>query len=131
MCKNKRKQGEWCLNKQIIDQFTSVALSCPTLCDPMDCSTPGFPVHHQCLELTQTHVHWVSDAMQPSLSLSSLSPNGYSISSKGFLLTVVDIMVTELNSPIPVHFNSLIPKMSMSLLPSPVWPLPICLDSGT
>ena len=47
-------------------QFSSVTLLCPTLCDPMDCSTPGFPVHHQLLELTQTHVHSVSDAIQPS-----------------------------------------------------------------
>ena len=46
-------------------QFNSVTQSCPTLCDPMDCSTPGFPVHHQLLELTQTHVHRVSDAIQP------------------------------------------------------------------
>ena len=47
---------------------------CPTLCDPMDCSTPGFPVHHQLLELTQTHVHWVSDIIQLSHPLSSPSP---------------------------------------------------------
>ena len=54
-------------------QFSSVTQSCPTLCDPMDCSTPGFPVHHQLLKLTQTHVHWVTDAIQPShLHLPSL-----------------------------------------------------------
>ena len=53
-------------------QFSSVAQSCPTLCDPMDCSTPGFLVHHQLLELTQTHIHWVGDAFQPSHPL--LSP---------------------------------------------------------
>ena len=47
-------------------QFTSVAQSCPTLCDPMDNSTPGLPLHHQLPELTQIHVHWVSDAIQPS-----------------------------------------------------------------
>ena len=46
--------------------FSSVIQSCPTLCDPMGCSTPGFPVHHQLPELTQTHVHWVGDAIQPS-----------------------------------------------------------------
>ena len=46
--------------------MNSVAQSCPTLCDPMDCSTPGFPVHHQLLELAQTHVHQVGDAIQPS-----------------------------------------------------------------
>ena len=55
-------------------QFSSVAQSCPTLCDPMDCSTPGLPVHHQLLEFTQTHVHWVGDAIQPSHPLSSPSP---------------------------------------------------------
>ena len=51
-----------------------VAQSCPTLCDPVNCSTPGLPVHHQLLESTQTHVHWVSDAIQPSHPLSSPSP---------------------------------------------------------
>ena len=55
-------------------QFSSVAQSCLTLSDPMDCSTPGFPVHHQLPELAQTHVHWVSDAIQPSHLLSSPSP---------------------------------------------------------
>ena len=48
------------------DQFSSVAQSCPTLCDPMNRSTPGLPVHHQLPEFTQTHVHRVSDALQPS-----------------------------------------------------------------
>ena len=55
-------------------QFTSVAQSCPTLCDPMNCSMPGLPVHHQLPEFTQTHVHRVSDAIQPSHPLSSPSP---------------------------------------------------------
>ena len=50
------------------NQFSSVTHSCLTLCDPMHCSTPGFPVHHQLPELAQTHVHWISDAIQPSLS---------------------------------------------------------------
>ena len=54
-------------------QFSSVAQLCPTLCDPMDCSTPGLPVHHQIPEFTQTHVHWVGDAIQPSHPLSSPS----------------------------------------------------------
>ena len=45
-------------------QFSSVTQSWPTLCNPMDCSLPGLPVHHQLLELTQTHVHWVGDAIQ-------------------------------------------------------------------
>ena len=59
-------------------QFSSVAQSCPTLCDPMNRSTPGLPVHHQLPEFTQTHVHQVSNAIQPSHPLSSsssLAPN--------------------------------------------------------
>ena len=55
-------------------QFSSVTQSCPTLCDPMDCSTPGLPVRHQLPEFTQTRVHGVSDAIQPSHPLSSPSP---------------------------------------------------------
>ena len=54
-------------------QFTSVTQSCPALCDPMDCSMAGFPVHHQLLELAQTHVHQVGDVIQPSQPL--LSPS--------------------------------------------------------
>ena len=53
-------------------QFSSVAQLCPTLCDPMNCSTPGLPVRHLLLESTQTHVHWVSDAIKPSHSLRPL-----------------------------------------------------------
>ena len=56
------------------DQIRSVAQSCPTLCDPMNRSTPGLPVHHQLLEFAETHVHRVSDAIQPSHPLSSPSP---------------------------------------------------------
>ena len=55
-------------------QFSSVAQSCPTLCNPMGCRMPGFPVHHQLPELTQTQVHCASDAIQPSYPLSSPSP---------------------------------------------------------
>ena len=55
-------------------QFSSVAQSCPTLCDPMNCSMPGLPVHYQLPEFTQTHVHRVGDAIQPSHPLSSPSP---------------------------------------------------------
>ena len=50
-----------------------------TLCDPMDCSMPAFPVHHHLLELAQTHVHWVSDAIQPSCPLSSPSPPAFNL----------------------------------------------------
>jgi len=60
-----------------LPQFNSVAQSCPTLCDPMNRSMPGLPVHHQLPEFTQTHMHWVSDAIQPShpLLYPSTSPN--------------------------------------------------------
>ena len=55
-------------------QFSSVAQSYPTLCDPMDCSTPGLPVHHQLPEFNLSHVHWVGDAIQPSHPLLPTSP---------------------------------------------------------
>ena len=61
-------------NRSQHNQFSSVAQSCPTLCDPMDCSMPGLPVHYQLPEFTQTHVHWIGDAIQPSHPLSSPSP---------------------------------------------------------
>ena len=59
---------------------SSLAQLCPTLCDPMDCSKPGFPVHHQLPELAQTHVHWVGDVIKPSHSLSSPSPAAFNLS---------------------------------------------------
>ena len=59
---------------QSVQSVSSVTQSCPTLCNPMNHSTPGLPVHHQLPEFTQTHIHWVSDAIQPSHSLSSPSP---------------------------------------------------------
>ena len=61
-------------------QFTSVNQSCPTLCDPMNHSNPSLPVHHQLLEFTKTHVHWVGDAIQPSRLLLSLSPPALNLS---------------------------------------------------
>ena len=61
-------------------QFSSVALSCPTLCNHMDCSTPGLSVHDQLLKFTQTHVHWVSDTIQSSYPLSSPSPPVFNLS---------------------------------------------------
>ena len=60
-------------NKNIF-QFSSVAQSCPTLCNPMNRSTPGLPVHHQLPEFTQIHIHQVGDAIQPSHPLSTPSP---------------------------------------------------------
>ena len=61
-------------------QFISVTQSCPILCDPMNCSMPSLPVHHQLPEFTQTHVHEISDAIQPSYPLSSPSPPTFSLS---------------------------------------------------
>ena len=61
-------------------QFSSVAQLCPTLCNPMNCSTPGLPVHHQLPELAQTLIHWVGDAIQPSHPLSSPSPPAFNLS---------------------------------------------------
>ena len=60
-------------NSFVYFQFSSVAQSCPTLCDPMHCNMPGLPVHHHLLQFTQTNVHWVGDSIQPSHPL--LSPS--------------------------------------------------------
>ena len=79
----KKKQKNYMVATSLVVQWltlSSVAQSCPTLCDPMDCSTPGFPVLHQLLELTQTHVHQVGDAIQPSPPLSSPSPPAFNLS---------------------------------------------------
>ena len=67
-------------------QFSSITQLCSSLCDPMDCSTPGFPVYHQLPEFTQTHVHWVSDAIQPPHHLSSPSPPALNLSQHQGLL---------------------------------------------
>ena len=60
-------------------RLSSATQLCPTFCDPMDCSTPGLPVHHQLPEFTQTHVHLVGDAIQPSYPLSSPSPPTFNL----------------------------------------------------
>ena len=73
--------------RQII--FSSVTQSCLTLCDPVDYSTPGFPVHHQLSEITQTHVNRVGDAIQPSHPLSSPSPPALNLSQHQGLLKSV------------------------------------------
>ena len=71
-------------------QFSSVTQSCPTLCDPKNHSTPGLPVHHQLPEFIQTHDHRVSDAIQPSHSLSSSSPSAPNLSQHQSLFQIVD-----------------------------------------
>ena len=70
----------------LLVQFSSVAQSCLTLCDPMGCSTPGLPVFHHLPELAQTHVHWDGDAIQPSCPLSSPSPPAFNLSQHQGLL---------------------------------------------
>ena len=65
---------------QVSVQFSAVTQSCPTLCDPMDYSMPGLPVHHELPEFTQTHVQLVGDTMQPSHPLSSPSPPAFNLS---------------------------------------------------
>ena len=79
-----RRRTNWSLLTYISHiysvQFSSVTQSCPALCDTMNHSTPGLPVHHQLPEFTQTHVHWVSDAIQPSHLLSSPSPPAFNLS---------------------------------------------------
>ena len=74
-----REEDWW--NRDTMKRFSSVAQSCPALCNSKDCSTPGLPVHHQLLEFTQTHDHWVHDAIQPSHLLSSPSPPALSLPS--------------------------------------------------
>ena len=96
-------------------QFSSVTQSCPTLCDPMDCSTPGLPVHHQLLEFTQTHVHSVSDAIQPSHALLSPSPPVFNLSQHQGLFHALSggqVLVTD---SLP---GSLCPTLSQPLGPS-------------
>ena len=87
-------------------QFSSFTQSCPNLCNPRDCSTPCFPVHHQLLELAQTHVHQVNDAIQPSHPLSSPPPPAFNLSS---------IRVFSKGSVLPIRW----PKyLSFSISPS-------------
>ena len=84
---------------------SSVAQSCPTLCDPMNRSTPGLPVHHQLPESTQTHIHWVGDAIQPSHPLSSPSPalNLYQQMSQLFSSSDQSIGVSASTSVLPMN----------------------------
>ena len=95
------------------DQFSSVTQSCPTLCDPMDCSTPGFPVHHELPELAQTHVHRVGDGIQPSHPLSPPSPPAFNLSqhqvfsmSQFFTIGSLSIGVSVLASVLPVNTSN-------------------------
>ena len=79
-CKDGTSNITWSQPVQKSFQFSSVPHSCLTLCDPMDCSTSGFPVHHQFPEFAQTHIHQVGDAIQTSHPLSSPSPPAFNLS---------------------------------------------------
>ena len=85
----------------------SVTQSCPTLCDPMDCSMPDFPVLHHLLELAQTHVHWVSDATQPSHPLSSPSPPAFNHSQhRGlFFVCFLPLLFSSVCFPSPMRLQ--------------------------
>ena len=97
-------------------QFSSVAQSHLTLCDSMDCSTPGLPVHHQLPEFTQTHVHWVSDAIQPSFPLLSPSTCLHSFPASGsfqmsqfFVSGGQSIGVSASTSVLPMNIQDWVP----------------------
>ena len=105
-------------------QFSSVTQSCPTFCDPMDCSMTGFPVHHHLPELAQTHVHWVGDAIQPSHPLLSPSPPTFNFSQHQGLFKWVSSLhqvAKVLVSPGPVTSESpaLYHKWRISVLSHP------------
>ena len=108
------RRPQW---KKVLVQFRSVVQSCLTLYDPMDCSTPGLPVHHQCLELTQTHVHRVGDAIQPSDPLSSPSSPAFNLSQHQGLFKWVSsfasggqsIGVSALASVLPMNIQDWFP----------------------
>ena len=80
------------LHEAHVHCYCSVAKSCLTLCDPMDCSTPGFPVLHYLPEFAQTHGHWVGDAIQPSHSLSHRLTSAFNLSQKQSLCQWISSM---------------------------------------
>ena len=98
-------------------QFSSVAQSCLTLCDPTDCSTPGFPVHHQLPELTQTHILWASDAIQPSHPLSSPSPPAFNLSLEGRQ----NEDHNKRGTPAKLAFPAFLCQRRLSFIKSPSW----------
>ena len=98
-------------------QFSSVSQSCLTLCDPMNRSTPGLPVHHQLPEFTQTHVHRVSDAIQPSHPLSSPSPPAPNPSQHHSLFQLVNSL-HEVAKVLVSALASVLPKNTQDWSPS-------------
>ena len=131
-----------------LTQFSSVAQSCLTLCNLMDCSMPGFPVHHQLLELAQTHIHRVGDAIQPSHPLTSPSPPAFNLSqpSESFPMSQVfasgnqsigasasvSVLPVNIQDSFPLGLTGLIlqetePDLPVSVQESPV---EVWVDSG-
>ena len=102
---------QWRFDKQLMTSVQFCPQSCPTLCDPMDCSTTGLPVHHQLPELTQTLIHQVSDAIQPSHPLSSLSPPAFNLSHHQGLLQWV---VLHIRWPVYWSFSFISPSNEYS-----------------
>ena len=103
-------------------QFSSIAQSCPSLCDPMDCSTPGLPVYHQLPEFAPTHVHWVGDAIQPSHPLlsSPLLP-AFNLSHNQGLFQRVDSSscgqsIGASASVLPIHIRDWFPLVLTGLI---------------
>ena len=128
------KDSEWVWVMIRSVQFSSVAQSRPILCNPVDWSTPAFPVHHQLPEFVQTHVHWVSDAIQPSHPVSSLSPLVLNLSQYKCLFQqvsslhqVVKVLEFQLQHQsfqwiqdwFPLGWTGWIPLLSKGLKPSP------------
>ena len=104
-------------------QFSSVTQSCPSLCDPMDCSKPGLPVHHQLLEFTQTHVHWVNDGIQPfvfcipfSSCLQSFPAAGSFPMSQFFTSGGQSIRASASASVLPMNIQDWFPLRLMGLI---------------
>ena len=98
-------------------QFSLVALSCPTLCDPMNHSTSGLPDHHQLLESTQTHAHWVSDAIQPSHPVLPPSPPAFNLSQHQGLFKWVSSSLTHTQVWVYSSSQSIGVSASTSVLP--------------
>ena len=98
------------INSHISQSVSSVAELCPTLCDPTDCSMPGFPVHHQLPELTQAHVHQVGDAIQPIFLSNQSFPASRSFpKSQFFLSSGQNIEVSISTSVLPVNIQDRFP----------------------
>ena len=108
------------------DQIRSVAQSCPALCNPMNRSTPGLPVHHHLPEFTETHVHPISDAIQPSHALSSPSPPAPNPSQHqlGFCLTLETVLSKSPSREAPIHVVCLLPHPLCTELGRTTWILP-------